>query len=457
MPRRRLRRISSIAASILALAPAACTEPGDGIGADAPAEPDAPACEGLACKIADCASKGLPPTSVSGRVFAPNGTLPLYGVTVYVPATEPGPLPEGVTCGNCAASLPGGAVTQAVTDEDGRFRLPDVPATRDVPIVVTTGKWRRRLVLPNVAACQDTPLPEEDTRLPKTAAEGDLPRIAITTGNADALECLVRKLGVDDRELTTDAGAGRVHLFAGNGANHFAPGFAGGPGAFRNATTLWGSVSKLSQYDAVILSCEGAQYPATKPQSAMQAVHDYAGLGGRIFMSHWHNIWIGGEHGVPSHGIPSWQSIGTWNYGAPQDQDTTVASIDQSVAGGGAFARWLHNVGASTTFGQIPISGARYTLPGNDPARSDRRVYLEPSLTNNHVSVQHLQFTTPNDVPAGERCGKVVFSDMHVSAGSRSRPAVPFPNDCSAADLTPQEKALAFILFDLSSCVGVIQ
>ena len=458
MERRRLSAAASIAISLaVAAAAAACGDRGTGSGPDATVDPDAAPCEGLQCKVVDCGAKGLPSTSVSGTVFAPNGTLPLYGVTVYVPARDPGPLPDGVTCGNCATQLPGGAIAQTITDEQGRFTLTDVPATTDVPLVVTTGKWRRRLVLPNVAACQDTPLPTADTRLPKSKAEGDLPRIAITTGSADALECLVRKLGVADTEFTTDGGDGRVHLYNGNGASQFAAGFPGGTGMFRDATTLWGTVAKLSAYDIAILSCEGGQRPATKPQSAMQAVHDYAGLGGRVFLSHWHNIWIGGESGVPSHGIPSWQSIATWNYAAAQDQENTIASIDQTVPKGMSFARWLENVGASATFGQIPVSGARYTLPSNDPLRSDRRVYLDPALSNNHVSVQDLEFTTPNDVPAGQRCGKVVFSDMHVSAGSRSRPTVPFPGDCSAADLTPQEKALAFILFDISSCVGVIQ
>ena len=70
---------------------------------------------------------------------------------------------------------------------------------------------------------------------------------------------------------------------------------------------------------------------------------------------------------------------------------------------------------------------------------------------------QNFQFTTPNEVALDQRCGKVVFSDMHVSSGSRSRATVPFPNDCSTADLTPQEKALAFMFFDIASCVNVIQ
>ncbi|MDB4953075.1 MAG: hypothetical protein JWO36_644 [Myxococcales bacterium] len=416
------------------------------------------ACVGLRCYQVDCAAKNQPTTSLSGTVFAPNGTLPLYGVNVYVPAGDPGPLADGVQCDRCNAALAGDPIAQTKTDEAGHFSLPNVPATSDVPIVIQVGKWRKRLTVPNVAACQDTALTPTDTRLPKDHTEGDLPKIAITTGNSDALECLVRKIGIADSEITTDSQSGRVHLFYGNGAAQFAPGFAGGTGAFSNATSLWGTVAKLSQYDVALFSCEGGQVPGTKPQSSMQAVHDYAGLGGRIFMSHWHNIWIGGESGVPSHGLADWESIATWAYGAAQDEASQLTVVDETAPKGMSFATWLMNVGASTVRDHVTVNEPRYTCQANDPMKSERWVYVDPALSTpaGKVSVQDLLFTTPQDVPPEDRCGKVVFSDMHVSSGSTSAAGTPYPGGCSMTPLSAQEKALAFIFFDISSCVGSI-
>jgi len=437
---------------------AACAHHG-GEDADAGAGPSPDTCEGLECSIVDCGSKALPSTTVSGTVFAPNGTLPLNGVTVYVPAGDPGPLAAGVQCSRCADSPQGGLYAQAITDEAGHFTLFDVPAATNVPLVIQVGKWRRQLTIPNVAACQDTALPAVSTSLPRNKTQGDLPQIAITTGDADALDCLVRKLGIDDTEITTDAQGGSVHLYVGNGAKEFASEFGGGTGALNDAQTLWGSLDKLAGYDVVLFSCEGGQNPATKPQSAMQAVHDYADRGGRVFLSHWHNIWVSGERDQPSHGLPDWESIATFDFAAPQDERTQLTFIDETVPKGKLFATWLQNVGGSTMRDQIEVNEPRYTCQAVDPTKGERWVYVDPEMSTplGKTGVQDMLFTTPQDQPAEDRCGKVLFSDMHVSSGSTSKAVTPYPRGCSTQPLSAQEKALAFIFFDISSCVGILQ
>lgn len=457
----RLARLFLVGALTLSIAACGKRDPGadddGGMG-----QVDGPPCTELGCFIVDCASKGLPPTTITGTVYAPNGTLPLYGVNVYIPASDPGPLVEGAVCDRCANGLPGGSWVSTRTDEQGRFQLVDVPATADVPVIIQTGKWRKQLKLPNVAACQDVPLTTAETSLPKNASEGDMPKIAITTGSADALECLPRKLGIDESEFTTDAGAGHVHMFAGNGANKFAATFPTGAMSFPNATTLWSDPAKLKQYDIVFLSCEGAQNASTKPQTSLDAMKAYADLGGRVFASHWHNIWVSGHwQGTGDGQKPAIWGGKTLALGglAEWGASTTLPSpdlIDEAGhAKGMSFATWMENVGASPAGmrGVIPTTEGKRTVSSLDPAKTERWVYYDQTLQYPQI----FQFTTPLEVDKTERCGKVVFSDMHVASGSSSSSGTAYPGGCSAQPLTPQEKALAFIFFDIASCVGVIQ
>ena len=410
---------------------------------DAPILPDA--CEGLRCKVTNCAAKGQAETSVSGTVFAPNGTLPLFGVTVYVPNTDPGFFTDGAQCSRCANSLPGDPIAQTLTDTTGHFRLSGVPSGELIPLIITIGKWRRQIKIPVVTDCADTPLQAAQTSLPRTKIEGEMPKIAVATGGADAMECLVRKLGVADSEFTNDSGDGRVHMFTSNGASRSVTNQT-----FSPATTLWASVNKLKQYDLTMFSCEGSTYPDIKPQSAMEAVKAYADLGGRVFMSHFHAIWISGENAT--HAPPVWPSVA--NCTTAVSTSSTAGVIDQvNNPRGPSFASWMQSVQASTALGQFTINDSRQTCASVDNTKAERWVYLQSGTSE---ILQNFQFTTPNEVMKEDRCGKVVFSDMHVASGSTSSSSTPFPNGCSTGELAAQEKALAFMFFDIASCVGPI-
>src|SRR5436190_1370938 len=94
----------------------------DGTGDDDDGPP--PGCVGLECQVVNCAMKGLPSTSISGTVYAPNGTLALYGAQVYVPNVDPGPFEDQVSCSRCNDQLPGDPVVQATSDTAGKFSIP---------------------------------------------------------------------------------------------------------------------------------------------------------------------------------------------------------------------------------------------------------------------------------------------------------------------------------------------
>ncbi len=417
-------------------------------------------CEGIECDVVDCAKQGKPDTTVSGTVFAPNGTLPLYGIKVYVPTQTVPAFTEGAECSRCVNDdqLPGSPVNGIAvqTDEAGHFSLPGVPKGQNIPLVITSGKWRRQITISNVAECTDNAVPTTDTRLPKNKSEGDIPKIALTTGNADSLECLIRKLGIDDAEITNSSGDGRIHFFAGNGKNKFVSGWAGGSGAsLSSATDFWNDVNKLKPYDIVILSCEGAQNSGTKPQAALDAMKQYADLGGRVFMSHWHNIWIEGATSPAGPQRPAvWTEVATWSNGGNTPDPVTDIIDEVKNPKGSSFATWMLNVMGSTVRGEVVVREGRTTCSAVDDARAERWVYYNDG--NNQLP-QNFQFTTPNEAQPADRCGKVVFSDMHVSGGPQSGD---YPTSCGnngvVQPLTPQEKALAFMIFDLASCVSVI-
>ena len=442
---------------------------------------------GWNCKIDAC--EAGPKTTVTAKIYDPAGKVPLYNVAVYVPNTSLDAIVTGPTCDNCATPVSGSPVVSALTDSTGQFVLQDVPVGTDVPLVIQVGKWRRSITLPEVKPCQDNPFDDPTTfRLPRNQSEGDVPKIALAVGGADTLECLLRRIGIDDAEFTNPTGSGRINLFVDDifgtaGVDTPTSAYANGD-AFANFSTLFaavdgvadggfidGGLDPLSSYDIVMIACQGSQSAGRAVTSAeKQGLKTFVDTGGRAFLSHYNYSWLRGGDVVGSKDLlPSpegsaidlqtkysqtpfppiavWEDPTALTY-APGGDGTYL--VDTSFPRGSDMSKWLLNVGASTTAGSIALSNVK------DPATSvidggvaERWIY-EDSMGTPYISAN-----TPIEEAATPdlQCGRIVHTGIHVAAVSSDTHSA-FPNGCVTGDLTAQEKALEFLFFDLSSCVS---
>jgi hypothetical protein len=401
-------------------------------------------CTGIQCNIHSCSGGGS--TTISGTILDPAGKNPLYGVVAYIPNSKPAALLSGTSCQACDSLYTGDPIAAAVSGVDGKFTIPNVPDGQNIPLVIQIGKWRRQFTLPSVTACMDNPVTQTLT-LPKNGTEGDLPNIAISTGGADTLECLLTRVGVDEAEYVPGiSGSGHIHIFQGGGG-----GFNGGapntnPGAPGSSQALWDVDKDIMRYDIVMLSCEGSETANMNQQVLM----DYANQCGRVFASHFHYAWF-------NTGPFAAFNLATWTPGSNQIGNSLTADVITTFQMGQNFHDWLQGVGALTN-NLLTIYQPRHNADLS-AANTNSQLWLEDSTTKGLA--QDFTFDTPLGQPAdaGTGNGRVVFSDMHVGATGQgvtadySGGSQTVPSGCAVRDLSAQEKALEFILFNLSSCV----
>lgn len=387
-------------------------------------------------------------TRITGVVRDPAGRVPIHSALVFVPSDSLPGIVEGPSCDDpCAAPI--SPLAGGITDLNGRFDL-EAPAGLDVPLVIQIGKWRRELVLPEVTACAENRIEPELTRLPRNRAEGWLPRLAVTTGLADSVECFLRRVGIADEEFTTPDRPGRVHVFAGCDAP--APPSSGGftvalgDADFPPASALWQDPSALARYDAVLLGCDGEVCDADKTEHA-QNVADYANQGGRLFLSHSQSVWLR----TP----PPWPLVMTPIEPALTGPAELEAQVDVTSPKGDAFADWLVQTGASALKGKVLLHDPHFSFSAVDPRVARQWVYADAAGDPAGASgVVVFSMLTPVGAPEDQVCGRVTFTGFHVASVAQLDAPGRFPDGCVEGDLSPQELALEFLLFDRSACIG---
>ena len=209
----------------------------------------------------------------------------------------------------------------------------------------------------------------------------------------------------------------------------------------------------------LVFSCEGHKCDTIQTATHVAQLVDFANRGGRVFLDHDHYNWL-------NHATTPIQSAAQFdNMTATIANPPLITKINRSFAKGEAFAHWLVSVGASppTALGSLPIYTAKTSVLSLSPNRSQSWIYQDEGSTKGYF---YFTIGTPvavqDDDPAPEACGRVVFTDLHLSKTDGGNPTsddfsdqnTPFPDGCTAAKvLTAQEKALEFMFFDLTSCV----
>jgi len=392
-------------------------------------------CTGLCLQQTSCTGNAT--TSITGVVYAPNGTDPLPNVTIYIPNAPVDAFTPGVSCPISGAPPSGSPLVGTITDVNGKFTLIDVPVGANIPIVAISGRWRVQSTV-NTTACTNTAM---NLNMPQNHSQGDIPLIAIATGAADQAECVLLKMGISPSEFTDPGSGGRINLYGGGTLGQ-------GAGVTLDSHTptqdsLMGSSSTLNQYDALMLPCEGGNY--TKPAQELANLLTFANMGGRVYTSHYGYAWM--YQNPPFNGVVDW-SI---NLGDPLDGSATV---NTSFTAGQTLSTWLQHVGASTSPGQMELNTLRVDQTG---VIAPTQSWLTLNQTFGGVVNPVMQFVFDTPIlPSGQtgnQCGRVLFNEYHVEnppSGSVP-PGTIFPNECNLnAAMTPQEKLLEYMLFELT-------
>jgi hypothetical protein len=202
----------------------------------------------------------------------------------------------------------------------------------------------------------------------------------------------------------------------------------------------------LQNYDVLMLPCQGT--PSNNVVAGALGTQElanfiaFANAGGRVYSSHYSYAWM--FQNPPFNGVVNWD-VGQ---AEPDGGNSGTATVNTSFTAGQTLATWLQNAGVSTSPGQMVLDTLRQDLNGVI-APTQSWLTLNDAAAGNPV--MQFVFDTPI-APVGQtvnQCGRVLFNEYHVENGSSS-PTKYFPTECGSGAMTPQEKLLEYMLFELT-------
>jgi hypothetical protein len=390
-----------------------------------------------------------------GNVFAPNGVDPVPRAVVWIPTGALAAPPAGLTCDTCASSPPG-SLASAFTRTDGFFSLSGVPAGADVTVVAELGRFRR-VVHVKVEACKQNVVPPDPgsagLRLPgKDLALGPddrAPHVAVATGDYDQIECVLKRMGIEQFDLYNDRNPGTLL-----------------PATIGEFAALLDDPAKLATYHIVIVNCTAAQFEdAMAKPSVRQHLEAYIGAGGRLFATDWAYDVInqvpefapyvcfaaGGVTGpAPMTTCPDMPAAPRAAH-STKAYDTAAQIVDPDLLA------WLMRIPGALVNNQVPI---RYnfvviaqTGDALHPAKTWAKGLAEDPTALPMLSKGIRPLTVTFDY---KQCGRVHYSTYNTEPSD----VVPdtadarYPSCGNRTEFNAQERLLEYLVFEVAQCIG---
>ncbi len=434
----------SIALMTLALALPACgpvTQPGgdggrDGSGIDSALDAIDTGGDGSGNRL-DAVDHTLCPgtgTELTGTVLSPNGQDPIFGAVVYVTPSEPAAISAGVGCDTC--SIPSDAIGFTTTGADGQFSIAHAyDQGGPVNLVIQKGRFRR-IVRLNTSGCAPVALTSAQTTLPgASGTDVSFPRILVANMVFDDIGAVLTRIGITEfdrmdgcRSATSSTAIAACPL-----------------------GQLLADPVRLAQYNMVLLPCGslgGFHQWENLPAGITTALQAFLQAGGRLYASDL-------SYGVIQRPFPTAFTFAGGTTLSQGGNDPADVGVGGSRAAPRSFEgiidnpdllTWMRGRGALlpndhvfltefiNPWGAVDTAGPNATtwVHAVVPLRAASGAILPDA---DHPLTVEAQYRGTG----GMGCGRVVFTSYHTTS-------------TTTGPLTPQERVLEWLLFELGGC-----
>ena len=386
---------------------------------------------------------GLDEKILLGKVYAPDGTTPIAGATVYIPVSAKSTYkPSNYQTADCEIPFEAHQAS-ACTDAQGNFSLDisDV-TTNNFTLKIWKGTFMK-IVDINLGGSAGQNI--GDVLLPANPDQG-AGNFAVVTGSYDRMQDILAKLGMgelDDYNMLVP-GTEKFDLYDGNSTLTYEyPGFLD---LFENDPLT--DAARINNYDIVFINCgNDFEYILFENTEKTAIIKNYVNNGGRLYVTDWSYDFV--EQVFPEFidffgSDEVAESEAEYSDEAEQGNSdiTTDATIHDS-----QLSSWLDEVlceGGSclNSNGTLHIAGflpAWALINGAHPSKSSAvKIWISGSVewydSNTFADVQG---TKPLTVSFNYGLGRVLYSSYHTEEENPS------------SGFWPQERVLQYLIFQL--------